>query len=69
MRLSELTDGQVTGPAGAVEVAGLTADSREVESGFLFAAMPGSRLNGAAFAADAVAKGAVAVLAPPDAGR
>lgn len=68
MRLSELTDGQVTGPAGAVEVAGLTADSREVESGFLFAAMPGSRLNGAAFAADAVAKGAVAVLAPPDAG-
>ena len=67
MRLSELTEGRITGAAGDVEITGLTADSREVEAGFLFAAMPGTRLDGAAFAAEAVAKGAVAVLASPDA--
>ncbi len=67
MRLSELTEGRVAGAAGDVEIAGLTADSREVEAGFLFAAMPGTRMDGAAFAADAVARGAVAVLARPDA--
>lgn len=68
MRLSDLTEGQVTGAAGAIEITGLTADSRQVEPGFLFAAMPGSRLDGATFAAEAVARGAVAVLAPPASG-
>ena len=33
-------------------------------SGFLFAALPGSRVDGRAFIAEAVARGAVAVLAP-----
>ena len=68
MHLSELTEGRIAGPAGDIEIAGLTADSRLVEAGFLFAAMPGTRLDGAAFAAEAVARGAVAVLARPDAG-
>ena len=49
---------------GDVDISGLTADSRNVEPGFLFAALPGSRLDGRAFIADAVARGAVAVLAP-----
>jgi UDP-N-acetylmuramoyl-L-alanyl-D-glutamate--2,6-diaminopimelate ligase len=43
---------------------GLTADSRAVGPGFLFAALPGAKADGRAFIADAVARGAVAVLAP-----
>jgi UDP-N-acetylmuramoyl-L-alanyl-D-glutamate--2,6-diaminopimelate ligase len=44
------------------EIAGLTADSREVGPGYLFAALPGTRLDGRTFAADAVTRGAVAIL-------
>jgi UDP-N-acetylmuramoyl-L-alanyl-D-glutamate--2,6-diaminopimelate ligase len=47
-----------------VEIAGITADSRRVAPGFLFAALPGSRTDGRAFIAEAVSRGAVAVLAP-----
>jgi UDP-N-acetylmuramoyl-L-alanyl-D-glutamate--2,6-diaminopimelate ligase len=46
-----------------IDIRGLTADSREVRPGYLFAALPGSRTDGARFIADAVARGAVAVLA------
>ncbi|PWC34676.1 UDP-N-acetylmuramoylalanyl-D-glutamate--2,6-diaminopimelate ligase [Azospirillum sp. TSO35-2] len=42
---------------------GLTADSRAVRPGFVFAALPGVKTDGRAFIADALAKGAVAVLA------
>lgn len=44
---------------------GLTQDSREVRPGWLFAALPGSRADGAAYIADAVRAGASAVLAGP----
>lgn len=47
-----------------IDITGITADSRAVKPGFLFAALPGTKLDGRAFIADAVAKGAVAVLAP-----
>ncbi len=55
--------------AGGVDAAGLavkavTADSRQVRPGTLFAALPGVRGDGRDFIADAVARGAVAVLAP-----
>jgi UDP-N-acetylmuramoyl-L-alanyl-D-glutamate--2,6-diaminopimelate ligase len=50
--------------AGGLEIAGITADSRRVAPGYLFAAMPGSREDGRAYIADAVSRGAVAVLAP-----
>ncbi len=46
------------------EIRGLAADSRKVAPGFLFAALPGSRADGRAFIDQAVAQGAVAVLAP-----
>jgi UDP-N-acetylmuramoyl-L-alanyl-D-glutamate--2,6-diaminopimelate ligase len=46
-----------------LDISALTADSRAVIPGALFAALPGSRADGAKFATDAVAKGAVAVLA------
>jgi UDP-N-acetylmuramoyl-L-alanyl-D-glutamate--2,6-diaminopimelate ligase len=47
-------------------VSGVTLDSRSVEPGDLYVALPGSRVHGAAFCADAVAAGAVAVLTDPD---
>ena len=51
---------------GATEISGLTADSRTVQPGFLFAALPGSRTDGRRFIADALARGAAAILGPPD---
>jgi UDP-N-acetylmuramoyl-L-alanyl-D-glutamate--2,6-diaminopimelate ligase len=54
----------VTAPTGSndPEIVGLTADSRNVQPGFLFAALPGTRQDGRSFAADAIARGAVAIL-------
>jgi UDP-N-acetylmuramoyl-L-alanyl-D-glutamate--2,6-diaminopimelate ligase len=46
------------------EIEGLTSDSRAVKPGDLFAALPGGRQDGRAFIDDALARGAVAVLAP-----
>jgi UDP-N-acetylmuramoyl-L-alanyl-D-glutamate--2,6-diaminopimelate ligase len=48
-----------------LDITGITADSRRVAPGFLFAALPGARADGRAFIAEAVARGAAAVLAPP----
>lgn len=62
MRLSELI-GEKAGRHGALEIEGLTADSREVGPGFLFAAFAGEKTDGTRFVADAVRRGAVAVLA------
>jgi len=47
-----------------VRITGLTADSRRVLPGYLFAALPGAHADGRKFIADAVASGAAAVLAP-----
>ncbi|MBU8538788.1 UDP-N-acetylmuramoyl-L-alanyl-D-glutamate--2,6-diaminopimelate ligase [Falsiroseomonas tokyonensis] len=52
-------------PAGALPpISGLTADSRQVAPGDLFAALPGAQADGRRFIAQAVAAGAAAVLAP-----
>ena len=48
-----------------LDIAGVTADSRTVGPGDLFAALPGARSDGRAFIAEAVERGAVAVLASP----
>ncbi|NMM44527.1 UDP-N-acetylmuramoyl-L-alanyl-D-glutamate--2,6-diaminopimelate ligase [Rhodospirillaceae bacterium KN72] len=48
-----------------IPLTGLTADSRKVRPGYLFAAIPGTVADGAAFISDAIARGAVAILAPP----
>ena len=47
-------------------VSGVTLDSRAVAPGDLYVALPGTKVHGAAFCADAVAAGAVAVLTDPD---
>ena len=44
---------------------GLTSDSRKVKAGYLFAALSGSKTDGAKFVKDAVSRGAVAVLGAP----
>ncbi len=69
MQLSELTgeaNDEMTAVslAEAVEVTGLTADSRKVGPGYLFAALPGAQSDGRDFIDEAVSKGAVVVLAP-----
>jgi UDP-N-acetylmuramoyl-L-alanyl-D-glutamate--2,6-diaminopimelate ligase len=47
-------------------ITGVTADSRNVKPGFLFAALPGALADGRAFLPQALANGAAAVLAPED---
>ena len=56
-------------PADAVEtpVSAVTADSRDVVPGAVFVAVRGDAHDGARFAADAVGRGAVAIVAAPDA--
>lgn len=64
MRLSDLIGGN--GRAQGIEIHGLTADSRSVRPGFLFAALPGTRADGSRFIEDAIRLGAAAVLTRPD---
>ena len=61
MRLSALSDTYRGDPDP--DILGLTADSRQVKRGFLFAALPGVKTDGAQFIDAAVKNGAVAVLA------
>ncbi len=44
------------------EITGVTTDSRAVRRGHLFAALPGTKVHGAAFVAIALEKGAAAIL-------
>ena len=63
MRLTELSGLTAAAlPVADPEIAGLSADSRTVRPGFLFAALPGTRLDGRIFAAEAMSRGAVAIL-------
>ncbi|MCB1520944.1 MAG: UDP-N-acetylmuramoyl-L-alanyl-D-glutamate--2,6-diaminopimelate ligase [Hyphomicrobiaceae bacterium] len=68
MLLSQLLGPEIKTPAGASQlfITGMTADSRTAAPGFVFAALPGARADGAKFIADAVARGAVAVVAADD---
>jgi UDP-N-acetylmuramoyl-L-alanyl-D-glutamate--2,6-diaminopimelate ligase len=52
-------------PLDGVAVTGCTHDSRAVEPGDLYAALPGARAHGADFAAAAAGSGAAAVLTDP----
>lgn len=66
MRLGDIAP-DLAAPHPALDVTGITADSRRVRPGMVFAALKGSAADGALFVPDAVANGAVAVLASPDA--
>ena len=63
MRLSEVVRRAV---APDPEITGVTADSRKVAPGFLFAALPGAKLDGREFAAKAAEAGAAAIVAGGD---
>ncbi len=60
MRLSDLVQRDL---AEDPPIRGVTADSRRVRPGWLFAALPGGRADGRCFVDDALAKGAAAVIA------
>ena len=65
MRLTDmLSRAGITAPFPPVPITGLTADSRLVAPGYLFAALPGTQSDGRRFIAAAVQKGAAAILAP-----
>ncbi len=49
----------------AAEISGITHDSRAVRPGDLYAALPGARMHGADFAAQAAGLGAAAILTDP----
>ena len=55
-------DGRITG-LGTQAVTGVQHDSRQVKGGDLFVAVPGETHDGHSFVGDAVARGAVAVMA------
>lgn len=65
MKLGALL-GETPGVDNALEVIGITADSRRVAPGFVFAALQGARTHGRDFIEAAKAAGAVAILSGPD---
>ncbi len=64
MKLNQLllNDVEVSSALADAEIDGITADSRDVKPGYLFAALPGVNVDGARFIPSALEKGAVAVL-------
>jgi UDP-N-acetylmuramoyl-L-alanyl-D-glutamate--2,6-diaminopimelate ligase len=64
MKLRDLLpDDAVCDPvSGARDVSGIAADSRAVQPGFVFVAIPGSKADGAQFIPQALANGAVAIV-------
>ncbi len=69
MKLSDLLTGlaQPDPRHGAIEVTGVTADSRKVARGDVFVAVPGTNADGLSFAAKAAAAGAAAIVGEGDA--
>jgi len=70
LRLTDLAEGTTIEmePAAALqtlEIQGLSADSRKIAPGDLFAAIPGGRSDGRDFIGQAIERGAVAVLTTP----
>jgi len=58
---AQIVGGSASGPGG--KISGFATDNREVKPGDLFLAIKGAKVDGHDFAADAIARGAVAVLA------
>jgi UDP-N-acetylmuramoyl-L-alanyl-D-glutamate--2,6-diaminopimelate ligase len=66
MLLSSLI-GDAAGDSGSLRVTGFAIDHRKVAEGTVFGAFQGAKFNGEDFIADAIAAGAVAVVARPEA--
>jgi len=70
VRLADLVaDSALEARYAAMDIAGVTADSRKVKPGFLFVAIPGTKADGLQYVPGAIAAGARAILAErkPDA--
>ncbi len=65
MNLSDLLPEQAA-HTPARRISGVTADSRDVRPGYLFVALAGSKTDGARFVEQALASGAIAVVAERD---
>ncbi len=64
MRLRDLLpEAVLDAQTSAIEIAGIASDSRKIKKGFLFVAISGAKADGAHFARQAAAAGAVAVAA------
>ena len=61
--IAAVTNGRLHGARGTEVVTAVEFDSRAIRPGGLFLALPGERVDGHDFAAAAVERGAVAVLA------
>jgi UDP-N-acetylmuramoyl-L-alanyl-D-glutamate--2,6-diaminopimelate ligase len=68
-RIGESVGVSVPGPSAAVSVTGISLNSRAIEPGDLYVALPGATRHGADFAAQAIGAGAVAVLTDDDGAR
>ena len=66
--LTELLGGTDQGLTSTTSLTGLADDSRRVEAGHVFFARRGSEADGATFAADAVSRGAVVIVAEDELG-
>jgi len=66
LKLSELFAGALAQDLGDIDVAGLTADSRRVAPGFLFAALAGAGAHGRDYVEAARQAGAAAILSAGD---
>ncbi|BBU62060.1 UDP-N-acetylmuramoyl-L-alanyl-D-glutamate--2,6-diaminopimelate ligase [Methylosinus sp. C49] len=64
MRFSDLLDEATAANLGDLDIAGVTADSRDVREGYAFFAVPGHAGDGLAYVADARARGARVIVAP-----
>ncbi len=62
--LGKLSESAVTN--SETEISGVTDNSKQVEKGFLFAALVGAKTNGEKYIEEAIANGAVAILLPED---
>ncbi|PWR18045.1 UDP-N-acetylmuramoyl-L-alanyl-D-glutamate--2,6-diaminopimelate ligase [Zavarzinia compransoris] len=66
-RLADLIPGLDGGAIGAIDIAAVTADSRQAGPGSLFFALAGTKDDGRRYIADALARGAAAIAAAPGA--
>ena len=66
MRLAELTSAdRARAFQGDIDITGIATDSRAVKPGYLFAALSGSKTDGAQYIEDALSRGAAALLVSP----
>ncbi len=64
MRLRDVLPSEIALASGAadIDVVGVTSASGSVRAGMMFAGLPGKKVDGAAYAPDAIARGASAIL-------